>query len=63
VTQPLFDIHGRPMNMAAHVLSAEIEEEIQERNSVAFLPDEYRKLRKQGYSPEDIDYDMCHVSR
>jgi hypothetical protein len=30
-----------------------------------FLPDEYRKNRRQGYTREylEYDYDMCHVWR
>ena len=33
------------------------------RDVQTFLPDEYVRLRKAGYAPCAIDYDMCHVFR
>lgn len=48
-------------------LGKELKEEIKERDVEGrfFLPDEWRKLRLQGYTVEqlDRDYDLCHVWR
>jgi hypothetical protein len=45
-------------------LEKAIAREIAKRKSdVCFLPDEYRKHRLAGLSPERIHYDMCHVFR
>jgi len=42
-----------------------VKREIKERDKPGrlFLPEEWRKWRKMGYRPEQIDYDMCHVFR
>lgn len=38
-------------------------EEIQKKEGWGFLPNEYRRWRKKGLKPEEIDYDMCHIFR
>lgn len=48
-----------------------IEEEVQdllrttEKGDQAFLPEEYKRWRREGYSREHLekDYDMCHIWR
>lgn len=45
-------------------LSKQIEEEIaQHKDDPTFLPQYYREYRLKGYSPDKIDYDMCHIWR
>lgn len=45
-------------------LDRQIDVEIRKKSAnVAFVPDEYRRLRRNGYSPDEIHYDMCHVFR
>ena len=41
-----------------------IQEEIKVKSrNVAFIPSEWKRHRLCGLSPEEIDYDMCHIFR
>lgn len=45
-------------------LEAQIDKEIKDHGKCqTFWPDVYRKLRREGYLPERIDYDMSHMWR
>lgn len=46
-------------------LTRQIKQEIKERDKPGrlFLPTCWRKYRLEGYLPDQIDYDMCHVFR
>lgn len=46
------------------VLDKQIAAEIAgKKGDSTFLPDEWRRLRKAGLKPSEIDYDNCHVWR
>ncbi len=46
-------------------LDQAIAREIKEKSKLSqtFLPDAYRSWRREGYKPNEIDYDMCHIFR